>query len=138
MFNLDGSSNLKPNDYSDVVKFISHFKGSEETFLNGCCYWFAQILVERFDSRGYVATIFHEPVEGHFITRLIKYTGDNLLESEERFFDIRGDVTDLYKDKYLEDMDLMSFNEERRWGRLLCDCKFFIGPEDYPYWLRES
>ena len=125
-------------EYADVLKFISHFEGAEDTFLHGCCYWFAWILQERFHEHGYLVDIFHEPVEGHFVARFIV---DNRVEpdpfAEERFFDIRGDVTDLYKNSYLESVWLMQMNEDRRWGKLMCDCKDFIEPGDpyYPAWI---
>ena len=31
-----------------ILDFIDRFKGSEEVFLHGCCYWFAHILNDRF------------------------------------------------------------------------------------------
>ena len=122
----------------DVIDFIAHFKGAEDTFLHGCCYWFAWILQKRFHERGYLVDIFHEPVEGHFIARFIrdnKYSPPDP-NAEERYFDVRGDVTELYADKPLENMWLMSLGEGRRWGRLLCDCRDFVEPENYPEWLK--
>lgn len=74
---------------SQILKFIEDFKqydkdGSlEETFLNGYCYWFAYML----DGRFLNARIQYEPIEGHFVT-----------EIDGRYYDIRGDVTDIYKD----------------------------------------
>ena len=57
----------KPRD--EVLAFIKHFEGARETFLHGCCYWFAHILSERFWLRENVV-ILYEPVEGHFITQI--------------------------------------------------------------------
>lgn len=57
----------KPRD--EVLAFIRHFEGARETFLHGCCYWFAHILSERFWLRENVV-ILYEPVEGHFITQI--------------------------------------------------------------------
>lgn len=127
----------------DVIDFISHFKGAEDTFLHGCCYWFAWILKERFHEHGYLVDIFHEPVEGHFVARFIRDPGTKWMSpetnyyNEVRFFDIRGDVTNLYNEDNLENMWIMEQTEERRWGRLLCDCKYFLSPDDYPTWLKD-
>lgn len=80
-----------------IVKFIEDFKqydtdGTlEKTFLNGYCYWFAYML----DGRFLNARIQYEPIEGHFVT-----------EIDGRYYDIRGDVTDIYKESkvwYSED-----------------------------------
>lgn len=127
----------------DVINFISHFKGAEDVFLHGCCYWFAWILQERFHEQGYLVDIFHEPIEGHFVARFIRDPGLKWMypeiyhdKPEVKFFDVRGDVTDLYNEDDLENMWVMQQTEERRWGRLLCDCKFFLSPDDYPTWLK--
>ena len=122
----------------EVLDFISRFKGAEETFLSGCCYWFAYILKERFHEHGYLVDIFHDPVEGHFVARFIPDCKYNLLNPDAKvyFFDIRGNVTDLYNEEQLENIWLMSFNEPFRYGRLMCDCREFIEPENYPYWLK--
>ena len=119
----------------DVLDFIVHFAGSEDTFLNGCCYWFAFILQTRFDNNGYFVDIFYEPVDGHFITRFIAQKKDTLSD-DVRFFDIRGDVTDLYSESELENMWLLQRTDERRWTKLMCDCRDFIEPENYPRWLK--
>ena len=128
----------------DVVDFIKHFKGSEEVFLNGCCYWFARILQDRFHEHGYLVDIYHDPVEGHFLARFIEDSGYKWMHPETyhnppevHFFDIRGDVTELYNEDDLENLWLMEQNEERRWGRLMCDCREFILPENYPAWLKQ-
>ena len=78
-----------------IKEFIHFFKSYnkdnvlEDTFLKGYCYQFAVILRERFDGE-----IFLEPVEGHFVTKI-----------NSRYWDIRGDVTNLYKDKNLQSKD---------------------------------
>lgn len=46
-----------------VEDFISHFKGSEDVFLNGCCYWFAHILFCCFNGEG---RIVYSPILNHF------------------------------------------------------------------------
>lgn len=122
----------------EVLDFIANFKGSEDVFLHGCCYWFAHILEERFNDRGYMVDIFHDPIEGHFIARFIedfKYNKPNP-DTKIHFFDIRGDVTDLYNEEDLENVWVMQNIEEKRWGRLMCDCRDFISPDKYPVWLK--
>lgn len=48
-----------------VVDFITHFQnlGTIDIFTNGCCYWFAVILKERFQG-----TIMYNPIDNHFAT----------------------------------------------------------------------
>ena len=122
---------LYESNYKDVIDFIKHFKGAEDVFLYGCCYWFASILQDRFNDRGYLADIFYEPIDGHFITRLISENNNEI-----RFFDIRGDVTDKYDEEELENIWLTSMNDEKRYVKLMCDCRDFIDPEYYPTWLK--
>lgn len=35
-------------DREEILSFISEFAKARETFMTGCCYWFAWILQERF------------------------------------------------------------------------------------------
>lgn len=125
---------MSDNPNQEVLDFIAHFKEAEHTFLHGCCWWFAYILQERFSDNGYLVDIFHEPVEGHFVARFIRDDSDP--DAKAYFFDVRGDVTDLYSGKDLENMWLMSIHEERRYGRLMRDCKYFIEPANAPAWLK--
>lgn len=126
----------------EVLDFISHFKGAEDTFLHGCCYWFAWILRERFNNHGFYVDIYHDPVEGHFVARFIEQNPDPYEpldpNAESRFFDIRGDVTNLYNEEELENLWVLELTENRRWGHLMCDCREFIDPDDkrYPEWLK--
>ena len=95
---------------SEIINFISHFKGSEHVFLNGCCYWFAQILHERFG-----LSIVYEPIDGHFMAMGIG-----------RFlFDIRGDVTDIYKDSELYSLNWLEHREPVWYEHLMRDCRDF-------------
>jgi len=74
-----------------VLDFIRQFKSYnkeevlENTFLKGFCYYFSIILQERFGGE-----ILYEPVEGHFIIKI-----------DDRYYDIRGDVTYMYCNKTL-------------------------------------
>lgn len=79
-----------------VIQFIGEFsdKGKKEQvidcFMNGCCYWFAHILVYRFYAFGRKkldpTVIMYAPKENHFGARI-----------EGRVYDITGDVTDKYE-----------------------------------------
>ena len=125
-----------------VLKFISHFKGARETFLHGCCYWFAWILQERFNNRGWMVDIFHDPIEGHFVARFIEDLSNEPDEPDPEartyFFDISGNVSDIYKEEELESIDIMEITEERRWGRLMCACRELLDPPEYPELLQNS
>lgn len=68
-----------------ILNFIQNLKGSEKVFLNGCCYWFAFILQERFGGN-----MMYEPVINHFIQ-----------EIGGRLYDASGDVTEQYTTEYL-------------------------------------
>jgi hypothetical protein len=105
-------------DREKILKFIARFKGSEEVFLHGCCYWFAHILEMRFLYTGMV-TIMHDQVEGHFIARI----GD-------RYYDIRGDVTELYRGKPLCDMDELVYEDSSMYQHLMRDCRDFEEVEE--------
>lgn len=48
--------------------------------MSGCCFWFATILSIRFGGE----TIY-SPIENHFVQKI-----------NDRLYDVRGDVTDLY------------------------------------------
>lgn len=80
----------------DVERWIRKFKRFnkvgviEDTFLNGYCYWFANMLHGVF-----AGEIFYEPVEGHFVTKI-----------NERFYDIRGDVTERYIGKEMYNKEI--------------------------------
>lgn len=73
--------------HNKVVTFIERFKknaGSdyslalEDAFLNGNCYWFAQILMKRFRSLNPI--LCYLQIEGHFVVKL-----------ENRYYDIAGE-----------------------------------------------
>lgn len=53
-----------------VLEFIRNFQneGTIQTFTEGCCYWFAYILVERFKSEAVSANIWYNQILGHFAT----------------------------------------------------------------------
>lgn len=82
-----------------VLNFIKRFKGSEETFTSGCCYWFARILFERFYSENYTCDIMYDYIENHFGCKI-----------NDKVYDVTGDVTFSYDWKYwidCQDEDLI-------------------------------
>lgn len=101
-----------------ILDFIARFKGSEEVFLHGCCYWFARILEERFYSHP-GAEIKYEPVEGHFITKI-----------DYRYYDVRGDVTECYRGKPMYDLYELHRDHCKYYDHLMRDCRDFAEDED--------
>ena len=63
-----------------VLRFISLFKGAEDPFLHGCCYWFAAILEARFKG-----SVLYASPPGHFVCQILN-----------RLYDVTGDVTEAY------------------------------------------
>ena len=109
----------------DVINFISYFQGSEDVFLFGCCYWFAHILNERFKQE-YITRICHEPIEGHFVTLFI----DSNDPSHYMIADIRGDVTNKYKDRELSCLEDIEETDITYYRHLMRDCRDFLPPDD--------
>ena len=68
-----------------VLYFISQFQnpGTIKTFTEGCCYWFALILDERFKMSRCEHRIMYNQVMGHFGCEI-----DGIL------YDINGEITD--------------------------------------------
>lgn len=70
----------------EVINFIKRFQneGTIKTFTQGCCYWFAKILDERFncnDIYDLERNIYYNGIDNHFATLI-----DNHL------YDITGDL----------------------------------------------
>lgn len=76
-----------------VLFFIDNFKRFEShhvlenTFLKGYCYYFGVILKDRFGGQ-----LLYDEKDGHFVTKINRY-----------LYDIRGDVTEIYKGRLLLD-----------------------------------
>ena len=102
----------------EILGFIKRFEAGRDMFLHGCCYWFAHILSERFWLMG-DAAILYEPVEGHFITRL-----------GGRYYDARGDVTDMYRGFTLYALADMHRENSALYRHLMRDCRDFKDPDD--------
>lgn len=95
----------------DVTQFLKRFHFSEDitdVFSNGCCYWFAKILYDRF-AMSHGATIMYDEVENHFGTKV-----------DGRVYDITGDVTFKYEWKPWSDVD-----DELLRARIIRDCIMF-------------
>lgn len=133
------NDNDTPKFIGEIVKFISHFKGSEDTFLHGCCYWFAWILTDMITRKTYtdkdwyfyLPYIMYEPVEGHFVCGIcpdiMAHGGDR---SKWFYFDIRGNVTDMYRDKELYTLGYLYDNEYNWYTHLMRDCRDFLPTND--------
>lgn len=104
--------------YNKVLSFISKFKSASDCFLNGCCYWFSNILRTRFMSYDdVVISVVYDQIEGHFLTKFyfpfIKIT---------RLFDVRGDVTDTYDCENLKELHAIRREDNLLYNRLNRDC----------------
>lgn len=66
-----------------IRRFTEHDRNGDvsDLFLNGCCYWFARILSDRFHG-----VIVYDPVRNHFATQIAA-----------RFYDITGEITEGYE-----------------------------------------
>lgn len=91
----------------EVSYFIAQFRGSEEVFLTGCCYWFAHILTHRFPDGEIVLAL----AENHFMARI-----------RDRLYDVRGNVTGLYSDTDIIPWADMPAYDGLRYGRIVRDC----------------
>ncbi len=71
----------------EILYFISHFQnpGTIETFTHGCCYWFADILDNRFNAFEYESGIWYNSINNHFATMIFTNEGPKL-------FDITGEL----------------------------------------------
>lgn len=104
------------NFETDVLNFIAQFHGAEDVFLHGCCYWFAWMLSERF---GF--SIVYEPVEGHFMA----FYMPNIMDTYGKMYDVRGDVTELYRGHTIYDMEFLKVIEPNLYQRLIENCRNF-------------
>ena len=93
------------NDKSqNIIDFIDRrFKDTDANWLHGNCYWFAQILKDRFD----YLDIYYEPVLGHFLAGY-----------DNNYFDYTGQVypETVYSLNWLKE------NEVHWYERILKDC----------------
>ena len=81
--------------HDQVIFFINKFKAMypkeiQDAFLYGNCFWFAQILKQRFDG-----SVYYLQINNHFITKI-----------DTRYYDISGEVVNC-----AEKQDLISWQE---------------------------
>ena len=115
-------SSLHPTVMKFITKFTDNGKRQEviDTFSCGCCYWFAEILWNRF-ALEVVDTncdIVYDPIINHWACRI-----------DDRIYDITGDITD-NKEYCWENWNKFMFQDISLTKRLLRDCINFGGPED--------
>lgn len=92
----------------NVINFLRRFHEKDQTvdyvFTNGCCYWFAVILHERFPN----SKIMYDPVWNHFVT-----------EIDNKLYDATGDVTDNYN---VVEWDKYALDDQLYRNRIIRDC----------------
>lgn len=104
--------------HETVINFINHFtdRGNRpqviDTFLNGCCYWFAEILWLRFYLNEDISDceIVYDPLYNHWACQI-----------NGKIYDIRGDITTDLKyswEKWFEYTELDALET----ARLYRDC----------------
>jgi hypothetical protein len=104
---------------NDVEQFISRFtfKGAKseviDTFTNGCCYWFAEILYLRFFAFYSNCAIVYDPLLNHWACAI----GD-------RIYDITGDLTKNLKYSWV-DWEEHAKEDNLVTNRLYRDCIYF-------------
>lgn len=96
---------------TEILLFIKRFEKSEHTFTNGCCYWFTQILRQRFGGN-----TMYLPVFGHFIQ-----------EINGRLYDVTGDVTDKYSNADKYDWQTYVLADSSNYARIYHDCVLMEG-----------
>lgn len=94
-------TNIKNNRMTNkdiVLDFIKNFQneGTIKTFTEGCCYWFAIILCERFEMSGSMTSIAFNQITGHFAAII-----------DGNMYDINGEIPQSDEwtqwDKWLKD-----------------------------------
>ena len=86
----------------EILHFIRQFRGAQDTFLHGCCYWFAEILESRFNG----LKMYH-PVLNHFAC-----------EIDGKLFDVSGEIDP----KGYEDWYMFTGKDELLTERIIRDC----------------
>lgn len=72
---------------TDIEDFIKNFNGTQDNFLNGNCYWFAVILIERFRFF-YKVDIAYNQIQNHFAMVVTIYYSDKT--TNQFLFDASG------------------------------------------------
>lgn len=116
----------KQSLHPTVMKFIARFTNNGkrreviDTFSCGCCYWFAEILWNRFafDVVNTNCDIVYDSIINHWACRI-----------DNRIYDITGDITD-NKEYRWEDWNWFMFQDLTLTKRLYRDCINFGGEEN--------
>lgn len=102
------------SDKQTILSFIRHFKDAQDTFLNGCCYWFSHILSVRFGG-----TTYYDPIYGHFVQKI----GND-------FYDVRGEVTHIYQNMKLVCWDTYQSVDPLHYQHIVRDCVLKLESKD--------
>lgn len=96
-----------------IDRFTDHGRKQEviDTFSNGCCYWFAKILTERFRNDTPYCWLVYDDVANHWGAQI-----------DGRVYDITGDVSYLYN---WRKWDIVMWEDELLTERLFRDCILF-------------
>jgi hypothetical protein len=99
------------NSKESILNFIKRFQneGTIKTFTEGCCYWFAKILDERFNFDMPESGIYYNEIDNHFATMI-----------DLHLYDITGDLGDI---RNLSDWKLwIEVNDDLLVERIYRDC----------------
>ena len=90
----------------EILDFINRrWRGSEELFTTGNCYWFARILSDRFDT-----IMYYMPVSGHFISK----------DRDDNFYDVTGLITPTEE---VINLETIYFEDPIWYYRLMKNCR---------------
>lgn len=90
---------------TDIIRWISNFKDAKKTFTEGCCYWFAYILQQR-----YGGEIWYDNIIGHFVCKI-----------EGTYYDVTG-VYEPENIDWLESWSSIQQTEPERAQRITKHC----------------
>lgn len=103
-----------------IAKFTNNGKRQEviDTFSCGCCYWFADILWDRFMFEAKKCRIVYDPIINHWACKI-----------NDRIYDITGDITNDTQYNW-EDWIDFEYKDRMLTKRLYRDCINFGGSKD--------
>jgi len=91
----------------EILEFIKRrWRGHEDLFLNGNCYWFARILQDQFGTQ-----ICYLPIKGHFISK----------DLNGNYYDVTGLLNNIQEP--ILSLDEIKSKDPVWYQRLLRDCK---------------
>lgn len=112
------------NVVKDVEEFITYFDGTQDNFLNGNCYWFANLLSERFWQFYPVCRVVYNQVDNHFAAMI-------RLEDDTTFlFDASGYLGPCDREKWSL-WDEYERNEPLDAARVWRDCIWHMSEEEW-------